>query len=105
MSALGQQVTAGSDSTWDEALVALRTVLKPNEFRELLNISSLEQLLRSMACVRQQRGQRLLGRMLAKTLPWLEHLKTFSDIIDTFVQTNPQISGLIWGSLKFVLQV
>lgn len=40
-----------------------------------------------------------------KLLPCLESLNRFSSVIDTFIQSNPTISGLVWGSLKFLLQV
>ncbi|KAH1982336.1 hypothetical protein KXW88_004630 [Aspergillus fumigatus] len=39
-----------------------------------------------------------------KLLPCLESLNRFSSVIDTFIQSNPTISGLVWGSLKFLLQ-
>ncbi|KAF4210709.1 hypothetical protein CNMCM8980_000629 [Aspergillus fumigatiaffinis] len=39
-----------------------------------------------------------------KLSPCLESINRFSSVIDTFIQSNPTISGLVWGSLKFLLQ-
>jgi hypothetical protein len=40
-----------------------------------------------------------------KLSPCLGSINRFSSVIDTFIQSNPTISGLVWGSLKFLLQV
>ena len=37
--------------------------------------------------------------------PVLSHINSFAAIISSFVQTNPGVSGLIWGSLYLVITV
>lgn len=48
---------------------------------------------------RRQRGvsSRLFGV--------LESIRGFSDIVDTFVSSHPNIAALVWGSIKFVIHV
>ncbi|MCJ1377484.1 hypothetical protein MMC17_000579 [Xylographa soralifera] len=46
------------------------------------------------------------GRCLGvRLLTFLESVNKFSNIVDTFVSTNPQIAGLVWGSIKLTLLV
>ena len=35
----------------------------------------------------------------------LESVQQYSVVVDTFVQANPAISALVWGSVKFVILV
>ena len=42
---------------------------------------------------------------LRKLDPLLSHIKSFSSIADIFVQTNPRIPCLIWGSLHLAITV
>ena len=42
---------------------------------------------------------------LRKLDPLFSHIKSFSSIVDVFVQTNPAISGLVWGSLHLAITV
>ena len=35
----------------------------------------------------------------------LESIRCFSDIVDTFVSSHPNIAALVWGSVKFVIHV
>lgn len=48
---------------------------------------------------RRQRGvsSRLFGV--------LESVRGFSEIVDTFVSSHPNIAALVWGSVKFVIHV
>ena len=47
------------------------------------------------------RGQRYITRIE----PFLQGVARFSGIVDTFIQCDPKISALIWGSLKLLLMV
>jgi hypothetical protein len=42
---------------------------------------------------------------LRKLDPLLSHIKSFSSIVDIFVQNNPRIPCLIWGSLHLAITV
>jgi hypothetical protein len=35
----------------------------------------------------------------------IDHLKPFSKAIDVFVQSDPTVSCLLWGSIRVVLEV
>ena len=44
-------------------------------------------------------------RFIGKIEPVLSHIHSFTGIINTFVQTHPEISGLFWGSLPILITV
>jgi len=84
---------------------------------DFLNLESLtdteRQSLRSFATLPEPKAvtdliQELNGKRGAnadKVEPFLDSLQQFSSVIDTFIQSNPQIVALVWGSVKFVLLV
>lgn len=37
--------------------------------------------------------------------PFVEGVTRYSAVVDTMVQSDPTVSSLVWGSVKFVLQV
>jgi hypothetical protein len=43
--------------------------------------------------------------ILRKLNPLFSHIRSFSSVVDIFVQTNPMIPGLIWGSLHLAITV
>lgn len=45
-----------------------------------------------------------IGRNLGpKLLPFLDGVKAFTSVVDTFVQSNPETAALVWGSIKLCL--
>ena len=46
------------------------------------------------------------GRCLGvRLLSFLESVNQFSNVVDTFVSSNPQVAGLRWGGVKLTLLV
>ena len=43
--------------------------------------------------------------MGSRLITFLESVQQFSSIVDTFVSSNPNIAGLVWGGLKLTLLV
>jgi hypothetical protein len=49
--------------------------------------------------------QRWFQKLMKKIDPFLTHIQSFSHAINIYVQSNPEISGLIWGSLYLFITV
>jgi hypothetical protein len=58
----------------------------------------------TLSCV-ETYDRRWFQETLRKLDPLFDHIKSFSSIVDVFVQTNPAISGLIWGSVHLAITV
>ena len=82
----------------------LKSTLSPQDYSRAQEVQSLEQLRQSSSEERAFYDRQRLPRFMEKCGPFLEHLLTFSGVIDTFVSSDPKVSGLIWGSLKLVLE-
>jgi hypothetical protein len=62
-------------------------------------------LLASTLCYIETYDRKWFQGTLRKLDPLFSHIKSFSSIVDVFVQTNPAIPGLIWGSLHLAIMV
>jgi hypothetical protein len=62
-------------------------------------------LLASTLCYIETYDRKWFHGILRKLDPLFSHIKSFSSIVDVFVQTNPTIPGLIWGSLHLAITV
>lgn len=49
--------------------------------------------------------QKSVTRAFARIQPFLLNLKSFNGVIDTAIQSNPEVAALCWGGIKFVLEV
>jgi hypothetical protein len=76
-------------------------ILKEAHSQPLTTESLLASTLRFVKKYDQKKLQMVFNRID----PVLSHIKSFSSIIDIYVQTNPAISGLIWGSLHLAIAV
>ncbi len=73
-------------------------------YSEILKTTSIDEVYD--ATDQLQKDQAKVGnlRHLAKIEPYLERLRAYSGVIDTFVQAKPDILALIWGPIKLLLQ-
>lgn len=53
----------------------------------------------------QKYSQHGFQQFISAIDPILSHINSFTGIINVFVQTHPEISGLIWGSLYLLITV
>ena len=65
----------------------------------------MDDVLARVSDERKVYDKKMIPTIMRKCNPVLEHVQSFCAVIDTFIQSNPVISGLIWGSLKFILDV
>lgn len=62
-------------------------------------------LLASTLCCIETYDRKWFQETLRRLEPLFSHVKSFSSVVDVFVQTNPTIPGLIWGSLHLAITV
>lgn len=53
----------------------------------------------------QQSGNRRGKSIASRLTSFLQIIQQFTPIIDTYIQSNPDISALIWGSIKLTFMV
>ena len=84
------------------------TLLTPEEKRELTSqhtpdANSVLKFTSEINSVKSKSGARKLGD---RFLPLLQFVQQFSPVMDGYIQADPnQIAPLVWGSIKFVIQV
>ncbi|KAK6343723.1 hypothetical protein TWF730_011312 [Orbilia blumenaviensis] len=44
-------------------------------------------------------------RLGDKIQPFLLFIQSFSDVVGVYIQSEPKVAALVWGSVKFVLQI
>lgn len=53
----------------------------------------------------RENAKRKSRGVAARISSFLESIQQFSFIVDTFIQSNPKIAALVWGSVKIALLV
>ena len=69
------------------------------------SVDGLLATLQSLRVFASQSQKRRRTRILTSVKNLSDRLQCFFDVIGIFVQSNPDISALVWGSLRLVLQV
>ena len=84
------------------------TLLTPAEKRELTSqrapeANSVLEFTSEINSMKSKSGARKVGE---RFLPLLQFVQQFSPVMDGYIQADPnQIAPLVWGSIKFVIQV
>ncbi|KAF2107029.1 hypothetical protein BDV96DRAFT_654121 [Lophiotrema nucula] len=101
---------AGADtvlSVFDEAHKAFRAQLSSEELAEISSVSSIEELLQA---VRALSENHFLHKSRYKTCArkitqFGQSFAPYFEVINIFVQTNPEYAGLVWGSIRLILKL
>jgi len=103
--------TAATNATTDAlsgAIKSFQSCLDPEQRTKLEAIEAVPDA-RAVAVFTYQLDQENAKRksrcVAARISPLLESIQQFSGIVETFVSSNQHIAALVWGSVKFVLQV
>jgi hypothetical protein len=89
---------------FNKAMREFRAGLKDQAlYSQILETTSIDQVydLTDKLQLVQGRGDHL--RNLARIQPYLERLRAYTGVIDTFVQAKPDILALIWGPIKLLI--
>jgi hypothetical protein len=92
-------------AAFQSVIIEFKNKLKDDKlYSEILKTTSIDEVYD--ATDQLQKDQAKIGhlRHLAKIEPYLERLRDYSGVIDTFVQAKPDILALIWGPIKLLIQ-
>jgi hypothetical protein len=90
---------------WNEALKDFKSVLSQTQYQKLQTIGSFETLSKEISTLDVAYRKRLVPRVLRKLDPLFEQLKVLTQAISIFIQSNPEIAALVWGSLYTIVEV
>ncbi|KAM5356809.1 hypothetical protein ACJ41O_003455 [Fusarium nematophilum] len=97
-----------SDQILQDAVASFRSVLTDDQRLELDRAKSLPDTDAVLVFTaeldlrrRSQRGKSIASRLFSV----LQSVRDFSSILDTMVQSNPDIAALVWGSVKLTMLV
>ena len=71
-------------------------------FRKIKTLVDLEMAIKD---IEEEQARRKSFRNLAKIRPLLKTLRQYTEVIEVFVSSKPDILAFIWGPIKFCLQV
>ncbi|KFA48785.1 hypothetical protein S40293_01495 [Stachybotrys chartarum IBT 40293] len=87
------------------AVVDFRLKLNDEKlYNKILETRSLDSVYATTDALQAEQGKEGRLRHLSKAQPYLERLRSYTSVIDTFVQVQPDILALIWGPIKLLLQ-
>jgi hypothetical protein len=78
--------------------------LKKHEMTLIFQVKTSDDLVRIVAQMQTTNASKPLPRMLTRLAPFLSVMRSFSSVVDTFINSNPSIAALVWGSVKLLLE-
>jgi hypothetical protein len=93
------------ESAWTKAQDTYLASLTPSQIRSIRSITTQSELLNTTKEYRRRYNSRGFAKLLDRVNPFLAQLHSFSDIIKTYVSSDPKFATLVWGSVTFVLEV
>ena len=76
----------------------------PSIYAEILQTTTIDQVYDATDKLQDEQAKHGHLRHLAKIEPYLERLRAYTGVLETFVQVKPDILALIWGPIKLLLQ-
>lgn len=83
----------------------LGSLKDPSLFNSIATVTSIDEIYAFTTQLQQDQSKRHGLRNLLKIKPFLDRLKEFASAIDVLVSAKPEILALIWGPIKFLLQM
>lgn len=104
---LGSLSSASAISTWEDALREcvdlIRDAVPDADLTQWQRIGSRD-LIEYANSLQLLYSKRKSNKCLQFFAPFLQCLKTRASAIDMMVQVDPSVAGLVWGSVRWVLQ-
>lgn len=98
-------MAAFPNNPWQIAFRNCRQQLAPQEFAVIKTVMTYDDLDKAVTRFRERYRARTVTRALDSINPLMDNLRSLNGVVDTMVQSNPEIAALVWGSIKFVLEV
>lgn len=89
---------------FEAAMLDFKDKLKGHSFYDqIIQTTSIEQVYQDIEKLQDKQAKSGRLRHLSKIEPFLARLREYSSVVETFVQTKPDILALIWGPIKLLL--
>jgi hypothetical protein len=89
---------------WNEARAFHNSRLTARERKHVTEVTSLEELIEKARKLNVKYRQHRLALLLGRINPFLAQLRSFSRVINTLIQSHPEIAALVWGSVSLILE-
>ncbi|KAI5466128.1 hypothetical protein BGZ63DRAFT_420636 [Mariannaea sp. PMI_226] len=94
----------GSESTYadmlTETLLSINETLPPEQLSILSEVHSSDELMQAV-----QQGQYYKPASGSRLPKMVSALSQFASVVDVFVQGRPEFAALIWGSIRYLIEV
>lgn len=93
-----QQVFDAAKREFDEGLPSNTT------FRDILAIDTVDKVWDAIDKLQHDQAKKYHLRHMSRIQPFLDRIRSYSAVIEVFVQLKPDILALLWGPIKLLLQ-
>jgi hypothetical protein len=90
---------------WQRARGKYIASLSAKDLKRIHDITTQDSLLRETKAIQVKYNDRRITRQLARINGFIAKIKSFSEVINAFVSSKPEIAALVWGSVLFTLEV
>lgn len=101
---LGPVSASATASKWQEACQRCKGLLDPKDAAVILAVPSYQHLKIAVSGMEQTYKDRKTAKVLERMAPFIEKIRSFSGVVDTAIQANPDVASLVWGGIKLVLE-
>lgn len=92
-------------AAFEKAAREFKTALKNDKlYDEVVKTRSIDDVYTATDALQVELAKKGPLRRLSKIQPYLERLRAYSGVVETFVQVKPDVLALIWGPIKLLLQ-
>ncbi|KAK6348509.1 hypothetical protein TWF718_006299 [Orbilia javanica] len=107
---LASEMSISGLSRLEKSIEDFKLTLNPEDHNTLKNYSNpnaedVANFVKDLDAKLQQKQKRRKALQSSPFTIFIQSLQQFSGIVDTCVQSNPEIAALVWGGVKFVLLV
>ncbi|KAL9614732.1 MAG: hypothetical protein Q9167_000801 [Letrouitia subvulpina] len=92
-------------SSFEEAAASFRKRLSVENIQDFQNVQNIGDLTIAIRAIESEQSRRKAFRNLNRLRPFVNSLNDYARVIEVFVTCKPDILGLIWGPVKFCLQI
>lgn len=96
------------DQSIQEALEDFQAALSEDQkkrLQEFKNVPDSNAVIKFTTELDTQNAQRRSCSVAGRLFKVLQSIQQFSEVVDTFVSSNPSIAALVWGSVKLTMLV
>ncbi|RBA21148.1 hypothetical protein FPRO05_07462 [Fusarium proliferatum] len=101
---LTRNIMTATQRAFEAAMIDFKGKLKGHSFYDqIIQTTSIEQVYQDIEKLQDKQAKFGRLRHLSKIEPFLARLREYSSVVETFVQSKPDILALIWGPIKLLL--